>query len=246
MLTEQRQELILKELNKKGIVKVNQLVEITNSSESTIRRDLSYLEQQNKLKRVHGGAALLEGRFNEESFKDKLVHNKKEKVSIAKYATSLIEEGDSIYLDAGTTTYEMAKLIDKKDILVVTNGVDNVDLLLERGIDVYILGGKIKPKTKAVVGSDALKNLEKFRFDKVFIGINSIHLEYGLTTPDTEEAIMKKRAIDNSTESFVLADHSKFDKISFVKVIDISDVIIITDKEQRNYSKYTEIEVTEQ
>lgn len=245
MLTEERQEIILNELNKRGIVKVNHLVNITNTSESTIRRDLSYLEEINKLKRVRGGAALLEGRFNEESFKDKLIHNQKEKVSIAKYAASLIEKGDSIYLDAGTTTYEMAKFLDKEDIFVVTNGIDNLDLLLERGIDVYILGGKVKSKTKAVVGSDALKNLEKFRFDKVFMGINGIHLEYGLTTPDTEEAIMKKRAIDNSAETFILADNSKFDKISFVKVADFTDVTIITDKEQKNYNAHIEIEVVE-
>lgn len=240
MLTEERHKIILDKLNKKGIVKVNELVKATNTSESTIRRDLTYLEEIDKLKRVHGGASLIEGRYNEASFKEKLIHNQQEKVSIAKYAASLIENGDCIYLDAGTTAYEMTKYISQKDILVVTNGIDNLEPLLERGINVYVLGGKIKSRTKAVVGVDALTNLSRFRFDKSFIGINAIHLEYDLTTPDSEEAIMKETAINLSGEAFVLADHSKFNKISSVKVTDLDKVRIITDKEDEEYNKYKE------
>ncbi|MBS4538551.1 DeoR/GlpR transcriptional regulator [Clostridium sp. D2Q-11] len=238
MLTEERHNIILDKLNKKGIVKVNELVKATDTSESTIRRDLTYLEEINKLKRVHGGAALVEGRYNEASFKEKLIHNQQEKVLIAKYAASLIEDGDCIYLDAGTTVYEMTKYINQKDILVVTNGIDHVDPLLEKGIKVYILGGKIKSNTKAVVGVDAITNLSRFRFDKAFIGINAIHLEYDLTTPDSEEAIMKERAIELSGEAFVLADHSKFNKISSVKVADLDKVSIITGKENEEHDKY--------
>ncbi|MBS4534503.1 DeoR/GlpR transcriptional regulator [Clostridium sp. D2Q-14] len=246
MLTEERQKFILDTLNKKGIVKVNELVKTTDASESTIRRDLTHLEDLNKLKRVHGGATLLEGRYNEASFKDKLIHKQEEKVAIAKHAASLIEDGDSIYLDAGTTIYEMTQFINQKDIFVVTNGIDNVEPLLEKGINVYILGGKIKSKTKAVTGVDAITNLSKFRFDKAFLGMNAIHLEYDLTTPDTEEAKMKEKAIDLSGESFVLVDDSKFNKVSFVKVADLDRVTVITNKENRHYEEYlqkTDIEV---
>lgn len=240
MLTEERQKFILDNLNRKGIVKVNELVKVTDASESTIRRDLTYLEGIDKLKRIHGGATLLEGRYNEASFKDKLIHKQKEKVAIAKYAASLIEDGDSIYLDAGTTTYEMTQFINQKDIFVVTNGVDNIEPLLEKGINVYILGGKIKSRTKAMVGVDAITNLSKFRFDKTFLGINAIHLEYDLTTPDTEEAKMKEKAIDLSGEAFVLADDSKFNKVSFVKVADLDRVTVITNKDNEHYKEYLE------
>lgn len=243
MLLEERHGIILREIVKRGISKVEDLSKLTNSSESTIRRDLSYLEEKGQIKRVHGGAILTKGRFVEESFKEKLVHNREEKIEIAKFAASLIEDGDSIYLDAGTTTYEMTKFIDKKDIFIVTNGIDNIDALLEKDIDVYILGGKIKSKTKAIVGTNTFNELEKFRFDKAFIGINAIDIEFGLTTPDQEEALMKSKAIEVSREAFVLADSSKFNKISFTKVSDFREVTVITDKEDRQYGRKLNLKV---
>lgn len=243
MLCEERHGIILREIVEKGISKVERLSKLTNSSESTIRRDLSYLEEKGQIKRVHGGAVLTKGRFIEESFEEKLVHNREEKIEIAKFAASLIEDGDSIYLDASTTIYEMTKFIDKKDIFVVTNGIDNIDALLEKDIDVYILGGKIKSKTKAVVGTNTFNELEKFRFDKAFIGISAIDIEFGLTTPDQEEALMKSKAIEVTREAFVLADSSKFNKISFTKVSDFREVTVITDKEDRQYARKLNLRV---
>ncbi|RKD21406.1 transcriptional regulator, DeoR family [Caminicella sporogenes DSM 14501] len=238
MLTEERYQIILETLKKKGIVKIHELVKLTNTSESTIRRDLTYLESINQLKRIHGGATLLKGRFNEPSYSEKQIQNIDKKSVIAKYAASLIDEGDCIYLDAGTTTYEVIKYIDKKDIVVVTNGLKHIDELIERNISAYILGGKIKARTKAVIGSDALKNLEKFRFDKCFIGINGIHPEYGFTTPDSEEAILKETAINLSREVFVLADESKFGEVAFVKVADLRKAEIITNEEPEDLERY--------
>jgi DeoR family fructose operon transcriptional repressor len=222
------------------------LVECTKTSESTIRRDLTVLEDRKMLKRVHGGATLLKRSHNEPSYDEKLVQNINEKTIIAKYAASLIEEGDCIYLDGGTTTFEMIKFIEKRDIVIVTNGLKHIDKLVENDINAYILGGKIKGKTKVVVGSDALVNLKKFRFDKAFLGINGIHLEYGFTTPDTEEAILKESAIRLSKKAFVLADESKFGEITFVKVANLEDAKIITNNKIENYAKYkikTEIKV---
>ncbi|MTI69261.1 MAG: DeoR/GlpR transcriptional regulator [Firmicutes bacterium] len=238
MLTEERQQMILNLLKNKEIVKINELVKITKASESTIRRDLNYLESINELKRVHGGARLLKGRFNEPSYSEKQVQNIKEKTLIGKYAASLIEEGDCIYIDAGTSTIQMIDYIDKKDIVIVTNGLKNIDKISEKNIEGYILGGKVKKKTKALVGSEALKNLEKYRFDKCFMGINGIHLEYGFTTPDSEEAILKQRAIELSKNAYVLADESKFGEITFVNVSDIKKATIITNSEPENYKKY--------
>ncbi|MFU0825618.1 MAG: HTH-type transcriptional repressor GlcR [Clostridium sp.] len=240
ILTEERYEIILREVKKRGIVKLNELVEMTNTSESTIRRDLTYLESKNALKRVHGGAAAIKRRFVEPSYNEKLVQNIKEKDIIAKYAASLIEEGDSIYLDAGTTTFEMIKYIDKRDILVVTNGLNHIDALIEKEINAYILGGKVKAKTKAIIGSDALINMQRFRFDKTFLGINGIHAEYGLTTPDSEEAILKEKAINLSKDAFVLADDSKFGEVSFVKIHDLDKVTIITNNKVQDYEIYAE------
>lgn len=240
MLTEERHQIILDVLKKKGIVKINELVEATDTSESTIRRDLTYLESIHALKRVHGGATLVKGRFTEPSYnekKEKYIH---EKAIIAKYAASLIEEGDCIYLDAGTSVFNMIQYIEQKDIVVVTNGLKHIDELLEKNINAYILGGKAKAKTKAIIGTDALKNLEKFRFDKCFIGINGIHSDYGFTTPDSEEAILKESAITFSREAFVLADESKFGEVAFVKVSDLRKATIITNAKMEDYDRYAE------
>jgi DeoR family fructose operon transcriptional repressor len=238
LLTEERHNLILEFLNEKGMAKINDLVDITNTSESTIRRDLTFLESINALKRIHGGATLPKRRLVELSYQEKEIQNMDAKRDISKYAASLIEEGDSIYLDAGTSTFEIIQYIDKKNVVVITNGLKHINALVEKNINSYILGGKVKVTTKAIVGSDALKNLEKFRFDKCFLGINAVHLEYGFTTPDSEEAILKENAIKHSRETYVLADESKFGEVSFVKIADLKDATIITNTEVEDYETY--------
>lgn len=239
MLTEERHSIILEVLKKEGIVKLNELVNLTNTSESTIRRDLTFLESKKALKRVHGGATLLKGSQEEPSYNEKLIQKVSEKSKIAKYAADLIEDGDCVYLDGGTTTFEMIKYINKKNIFVVTNGIKHIDDLLENNINGYILGGKVKAITKVVVGFDALMNFEKFRFDKVFLGINGIHLDCGFTTPELEEASLKKAALKLSKEAFILADESKFGEITFVKVGDLKEATIITDVKVENYESYS-------
>lgn len=239
MLTEERHKIILEVLQEKKLAKINELVEITNTSESTIRRDLTFLESINALKRIHGGATLPKGRLLELSYGEKEIQSVDEKRVIAKYAATLIEDGDSVYLDAGTSTFEIIQFIDKKNIVVVTNGLKHINALVENNINCYILGGKVKSTTKAIIGIDALKNLEKFRFDKCFLGINGIHLEYGFTTPDSEEAILKESAIKHSRETFVLADEGKFGEVSFVKVADLGKATIITNSKTEDYEGYS-------
>lgn len=240
MLTEERHKKILDMLSRKGIVKLNELVVLTGTSESTIRRDLTYLEENNMLKRIHGGAALLKGRYVELSYNEKLDRNISEKQIIADYAASLIEDGDCIYLDAGTSTFEMISRIKSKDINVVTNGLKHIDMLVEKGINTYILSGKVRMKTKAITGADTLKSLQKFRFDKVFLGMNGVHYEYGYTTPDVDEAVLKECAISLSKKSYVLADESKFNDIAFCKVTDLEDAEIITNAKVSNFELYAE------
>jgi Transcriptional regulators of sugar metabolism len=239
LLTEERHKIILEILQEKKLAKINELVEITNTSESTIRRDLTFLESINALKRIHGGATLPRGRLLELSYGEKEIQSVNEKRVIAKYAATLIEDGDCVYLDAGTSTFEIIQFIEKKNIVVVTNGLKHINALVENDINSYILGGKVKGTTKAIIGIDALKNLEKFRFDKCFLGINGIHLEYGFTTPDSEEAILKESAIKHSREAFVLADEGKFGEVSFVKVADLGKAMIITNSKTEDYEGYS-------
>ncbi|THE13863.1 DeoR/GlpR transcriptional regulator [Bacillus timonensis] len=248
MLTPERHQLILSLLKEQSVVKLHELVERTNSSESTIRRDLVQLEQENQLKRVHGGAALIHRNRTEPSYKEKTAKNIKEKIAIAKFASQLIQEGDSIFLDAGTTTQELIPFLDQEGLTVVTNGVHLIEPLLEKGIATYLIGGIIKPQTKAMIGSRALSSLNLYRFDKCFLGVNGIDLKYGFTTPDPEEALIKQTAMGLAKKSFILADHSKFNEVSFSKVSSFKDAVLITDdgltkKELTSYQEHINIKV---
>ena len=228
MITEERHQLIIAELKQKGAVRVADLVEKFNSSESTIRRDLVQLEALNYLKRVHGGAVLVQNKFVEKSYNDKSNQFVTEKDLIAQYAASLVQEGDSIYLDSRTTTYEMIKYLKDKEIVVVTNGLSHVESLIENNISCFVLGGKVKQKTKAVVGYEAISALGRYRFDKCFMGSNGVHSLHGFTTPDPEEAMIKENAIKASNEVFVLVDETKFGEVSFTRFAELTEATILT------------------
>jgi DeoR family fructose operon transcriptional repressor len=228
MLTPERHRLILDLLKEQEIVKIQDLTEMTDSSESTIRRDLIQLEQSKFLKRVHGGAARLQGKLSEPSIGEKSSKNLQGKTKIAEAAAALVEDGDCIYLDAGTTVYQMIPYLNQKDIVVVTNGLHHLDALLENDMKTYLVGGEIKSRTRAMIGRGALISLESYRFDKCFMGVNGIHTTYGYTTPDPEEALIKQTAIRLSREAYVLADESKFNEIAFAKIVDLKEATIVT------------------
>ncbi|WP_442594089.1 DeoR/GlpR family DNA-binding transcription regulator [Neobacillus sp. D3-1R] len=247
MLTEERHRLILQLLKERNVIKINEIVELTNTSESTIRRDLTQLEEGKFLKRIHGGAAKLQGKLQEPSMSEKSSKNTQEKRQIAQYAASLVDVGDCIYLDAGSTIAEMIEFLPKKDIVVVTNGLMHLPLLLENEITTYLIGGLAKGKTNAVIGRGALLSLEQYRFDKCFIGVNGIHIEFGYTTPDPEEAMVKQKAISLAREVFVLADQTKFSEIAFSKIADLHESTIITNEldstTKQQYASKTSIKV---
>ena len=230
LLTEERHRIILQLLKEKEIVHVQELVEALSSSESTIRRDLSQLEEKKLLKRVHGGASLLKQKGEELSISEKSSKNSEEKERIAEYAASLIRDGDCIYFDAGTTVFAMIPYIQAKDLIVVTNGVTHITPLLEKGMNTYVVGGYVKGKTNAIIGQRAIESLTGYRFDKCFIGVNGIHSEYGFTTPDPEEATIKSKAISLGQQVYVLADHSKLHEVTFSKIAQLEEAVIITNE----------------
>lgn len=247
LLTPERHRTILQLLKERNVIKINEIVELTNTSESTIRRDLIQLEDGKFLKRVHGGAARLQGKLQEPSMSEKSSKNLHAKRQIAQYAGNLVEEGDCIYLDAGSTVLEIIDFLNMKDIVVVTNGLMHLKLLLEKGINTYMVGGFAKRKTNAIIGRGALLSLDQYRFDKCFMGVNGIHVQYGYTTPDPEEAMVKQKAFSLAREVLVLADDSKFSEIAFSKIADIHEATIITNQldadTEQQYSSKTSIKV---
>lgn len=230
MLTEERRKLIMDLLNSHEIVKSQELMKLSDSSESTIRRDLQEMEADGLLKRIHGGAKRIVKLDYEPDMLEKSSKNVHEKQLVAEYATSFINDGDFVYLDAGTSTYEMIPYLEHKQINVITNSVYHATALTDLRIPTMIIGGNIKLTTKAVVSAFSLQQLELFRFDKAFMGINGIHPQHGFTTPDSEEATMKAVALRQAEQVYILADYSKFNKVSFSKVASLNEATIITNQ----------------
>ncbi|WP_430788867.1 DeoR/GlpR family DNA-binding transcription regulator [Virgibacillus flavescens] len=247
MLTNERYDIILHVLNDKQTITIQDIIEATSASESTIRRDLTELENANKLKRIHGGATLTEKKLQEYSIAEKSTRNLHDKQSIAKLAASFIQNEDCIFLDAGTTTLQLIPHLKNKQVVVVTNGLTHVDLLNEHNIKTYLTGGFLKQKTSALVGQQAVQSLQNYRFDKCFLGVNGFHHDLGYTTPDPEEASVKQTAHSLARETYVLADSTKLNKVSFARICDIAEASLITnplpEKDSGILSKQTTIEV---
>lgn len=230
MLTQTRQEEILKLLKKKGSVTVQELKECLHTSESTIRRDLNVMHEQGVLRKVFGGAVALETvNARDEQVSRREEQNLDEKRLVARYAASLIEEDDFVYLDAGTTTGCMIEYIKEKHAIFVTNAPSHAQKLAREGIRVILIGGRLKHSTEAVVGSEACTQLKRFNFHVGFFGTNGVSVKSGFSTPDPEEAIVKQCAMEQTQKCFVVCDHSKFYKICPVTFSSLEDAVILTD-----------------
>lgn len=234
MLTEERFNTTLDLLEKKKAVTVPELAELLSTSESTIRRDLNTLHKQGKLIKVHGGATAIPKKEiigSEEDIHTKSLLHSNEKEVIGKYAASLIRDDDFVYIDAGTTTEKLIKFIpNTSKAKFVTNGIAHAKLLAHKGLKVFVIGGEIKVSTEAIIGVEAVSELKRYNFTKVFLGANGISDSSGLTTPDIDEALLKNKAHENSYITYILADHSKFNRVFAVSFGNLSKVCIITDK----------------
>ena len=245
MLTEERHSLILDKLKRESVVYVNDLVKLLETSESTIRRDLTQLDKAGLLKKVHGGATSINSNFiytKDFEFEIRKEINTEEKIKIAKYAASLIENDDFVYIDSGTTTDLLIDFIECRDATFVTNGIGHAKKLIQKNFNTYILGGELKLKTEAIVGVEAINSLKKYNFTKGFFGTNGIDLDRGFTTPDLREGMVKEEAIKRSKISYILSDDSKFNKISAITFGEIDQSKIITTKVvDTNYINVTQI-----
>ena len=231
MLTQDRQSKILSILNEQGSVTVSRLTEILETSESTIRRDLTALASEGKLNKVHGGATALNQEFVrfEDNIEEKLTKHTEEKLKIAEYAAKQIQDDDFVFVDAGTSTLLMTSFLKNSKATFVTNGIEHAKQLARNGCKTMVLGGELKQSTEAIIGLVAATNLQKYSFTKAFIGTNGISEKQGFTTPDTEEAMLKAVAIEHSFIAYVLADSSKFGKVSAVTFASIDAACIVTD-----------------
>lgn len=226
MFEEERKQSILQFVEKHTRASVQELSQELSVSESTVRRDLKELEDARLLKRTHGGAVSLQSVNFEAAYPDKADRLQGEKLRIARKAVEMIQEGDAILLDGGTTTLQIARALKSfRNLKVITNSMLALNELKDcRNIEVSITGGMLRPDTMAFVGPMTERSLDMVRVDKAFLGTNGLDLREGITTPNMLEAATKRKMIAVAKQTILLADHSKIGQISFCKVVDLQEM----------------------
>lgn len=232
MFPEERQRRILERMRQGEVVKVAALSAEFGVSEATIRRDLRELEQSGLLERTHGGALPAGGTLEEPAFAEKTALHPAEKQAIARVAAGLVQDGESVILDAGTTTLALARLLrPRRQLTVVTNSMMIAAELSDApGLHVIVTGGTVRGNTLALVGPTAERTLGEINADRVFLGTNGLDLDRGLTTPTQAEAAVKQRMIAAARQVVVVADHTKIGRVAFATIAPLTSAhLLITD-----------------
>ena len=230
-LAPKRREHIRLLVRESGIARVEDLRRELKVSVATVRRDLEVLEEEGLVRRVHGGAVSMESRLEEAVFDDKTNQFSREKRAIAEKAYKLIGQEESLFLDGGSTTLCLARLLkERNDLTVVTNSLRAAAELADSGPRVILTGGELRRISQTMVGPLTSAVLGQVRVDKAFMGTMGFCIKNGLTTTDPNEAFVKSLVADQATQVVLLADSSKAEKVSFARVSDWDKVdLLISD-----------------
>lgn len=231
--TVDRREKILNLLAENGKVYVHELSEMFRVSEVTIRNDLDQLEKKNHLIRARGGALKREGQVSLDfNLSEKHKKHLEEKSRIGKVAAGLVADAETVILDSGTTTAEIAKHLGvTENVTVITNAVNIVNILIQNpNVSVIMLGGILRQNSLSLVGPFASRNLKGLYVDKTFIGVDGFDSDLGAFTPNIEEAYLNQLMIDISKEVILVADSSKFSRKSLAHICPVNKIhTVITD-----------------
>ena len=231
MVPELRKEEILKSIKKRDISYIKDLAAELNISLSTVRRDVAALEQEGSVIVMRGGAVKYKAEdFDEPVVKKKLIHSE-EKEIIARKAAALVEDGDCVYVDSGTTTVGMLKYLQGKRITIVSSSTELLDNLPVKNAKCILLGGEVRDDLESVLGALTEKMISDMYFDKAFIGANGYIPDGGIYTYDDREARKKVIVKDHSKAVYVLMDTSKKNKYAFSKVFDLGEAVLSTEEE---------------
>lgn len=232
----ERQEKILQILKDKKFVKSVELKDMFNVSMETIRRDLEKLEDEGLLTRVYGGAAPKSLYGIEPEYEGRGVKNFEQKHMIARKAADMVEEGDTLIIDVGTTALEFARqLAGRKNLTVFTNSIPVVmELKKTEGIRVYMIGGEIRSGELSSSGFVAEQMIENFFVDKLFIGIGGISIEHGICDYHIGEANLRRVFIKHARRVIGLADYSKFDVTALNYICDVNALDCLVTDNQAN------------
>lgn len=204
-------------IEKKGSVSISELADSFKVSEMTVRRDLNELEKMSIVRRIHGGAVAFYGRSFEPPLISRSHKNVAAKQIIGKYASKMILDGDSVAIDVGSTTMELAmNLVGRQNLTILTPSLHIANLLSdEKAIRVILSGGIVRQGEKSLIGDLAYLAFREIFVDKLFLGVGGIDSEVGLTEFEMQDAQVKKEMIKSAKEVIVLADSTKFQKVAF-------------------------------
>ncbi|MBD2866589.1 DeoR/GlpR family DNA-binding transcription regulator [Paenibacillus oceani] len=231
MLPLERQKKILDLLGVKKVLKIPELTDELDVSVDTLRRDLNLLTSQGKIEKIYGGVKLVQSKFGESSMDERMVKHLEEKEKIARKCSEFINDGDCIYLDSGSTTYQIAKYIkQKKKLTVVTNSIPVVNELMNSEVEMVMIGGKIRRDERSVIAYEYLFNFHELNIRKAFICCSGITIEKGISDYNLEEAITRKKIIELASEVYVAADSTKFGKDVTIVIAPLDRIdAIVTD-----------------
>jgi DeoR family fructose operon transcriptional repressor len=229
LFADERRQKILSILEADNRVEVEDLSRRLGVSLDTIRRDLRQLDGRQLLHRTHGGA--IKHLAPSLSYEVRQELSSSVKQSIGRLAATLVEESDAIIIGSGTTAYALARSLTVHRATIITNSLDAAHVLSSRpGITLQVLGGRWNPSLHELVGDEAVRAVSRYRVGKVFLGVNGLSLQHGLTCSDAEEALLFQAMIASSQEVVVLADSSKLGEVGFAWVAPLKSIhYLVTD-----------------
>ncbi|HHT7191632.1 TPA: DeoR/GlpR family DNA-binding transcription regulator, partial [Bacillus cereus] len=235
MLQEHRHQKIESFLKQQKSVKATELTSLLNVSIDTVRRDLEVLEKKGTIKRVHGGAILKQNNNNvlNKLFNEREINNLEKKREVATAAVELIEEGQAIALNGGTTTIELAKVLAEKfqRLTIITNDIRILSILgSNKNFQVILAGGFFNPEEYTLYGKQCEEILSAFNIDIAFITVNGLSLENGLTDFRIHEVEVIKSILSRTKHKVVIADSSKFETSSYINICPLKEIdLFVTD-----------------
>lgn len=219
-------------LNERGHVSVSELSDHFGVSEVTIRKDLQYLEERNLLLRTHGGAMRMDYLVNEQTLEEKGQKYQEQKARIGRAAAALVEDGDSLILDAGTTVLQVARhLRGKRNLTIMTSSIAVASEVMRiPDAELIMLGGLVRPSSAAVVGHYAEQMTRDHSFRKLFLAVDGFDVERGLTTTHTMEAHLNRIMIESAMQTIAVFDSSKFGRRGLCSICGVDAIsTIVTD-----------------
>ncbi|MDR1765437.1 MAG: DeoR/GlpR family DNA-binding transcription regulator [Lachnospiraceae bacterium] len=239
MIAIERKRYIIQQLNEKGIVNLKEIARELGISEITVRRDFEKLEGEGKLRRVLGGATVDPGPDAalddaELTMQGKKMVDVKEKERIAAYAAQLVEDGDSVFLDAGTSMIPLMRILEKRRVKIVTYNCLLIQGIRGAAAEIFLVGGQCRVHYSMNVGPIAQDVLKQFYFDKAFLGCTGADLAQGMVyTTEMESLLMKRIAIENAGSAYLLCNHQKIGRRGYLKMAETGAFTrIICDKAQ--------------